>query len=112
VAYSTVAEVKAVLNIVEDDYNTEITVCVVSADALIDGLCKAQGLSVPTPVPQLVKDGSKQFAAWVFKKQWGDPEAAEHFYEAGLRFVQAHIDGALNTPAAEGEADFRAVSDQ
>jgi len=111
VAYSTVAEVKAVLDIVEDDYNTEITECIVSADALVDGLLKAQGLTVSAPTPQLVKDGSKQLAAWVFKKR-RDPEAAEHFYEAGLRFVQAHIDGALNTPAVEGEADFRVVSDQ
>jgi hypothetical protein len=111
VAYSTVAEVKYVLEIVEEEYNTEITECIVSADALVDGLLKAQGLTVSAPTPQLLKDGSKQFAAWVFKKR-RDPEAAEHFYEAGLRFVQAHIDGALNTPAVEGEADFRVVSDQ
>jgi hypothetical protein len=111
VAYSTVAEVKYVLEIVEEEYNTEIAECIVSADALVDGLLKAQGLTVSAPTPQLVKDGSKQFAAWVFKKR-RDPEAAEHFYEAGLRFVQAHIDGALNTPTVEGEADFRVVSDQ
>jgi len=111
VAYSTVAEVKYVLEIVEEEYNTEIAECIVSADALVDGLLKAQGLTVSAPTPQLLKDGSKQFAAWVFKKR-RDPEAAEHFYEAGLRFVQAHIDGALNTPAVEGEADFRVVSDQ
>jgi len=111
VAYSTVAEVKYVLEIVEEEYNTEITECIASADALVDGLLKAQGLTVSAPTPQLLKDGSKQFAAWVFKKR-RDPEAAEHFYEAGLRFVQAHIDGALNTPAVEGEADFRVVSDQ
>ena len=110
-AYSTVAEVKYVLEIVEEEYNTEITECIASADALVDGLLKAQGLTVSAPTPQLLKDGSKQFAAWVFKKR-RDPEAAEHLYEAGLRFVQAHIDGALNTPAVEGEADFRVVSDQ
>jgi len=54
VAYSSVADVKVVLQIPAEitDYDTELEGCVESADAIIDSWLLQRGLSMPSPVSQ------------------------------------------------------------
>jgi len=90
-AYSIAADVKTVLQITESTWDTEITDCITSADALIDSLLKYEGLTVPISTPQNIKDASKHFAAWLFRRR-RDPTGAEAFWEEANRFLQAYID--------------------
>lgn len=103
-AYSTTADVRGVLDIKEHNYDTEISECIASADALIVGQLKIEALSVPSPVPQMIRDASKFLAAWHFRRK-RDPAGAEAFWVEGQRFVQTHIDG---NPSADS-LGFRAV---
>lgn len=89
-AYSTVVEVKSVLQITESTWDTEITDCITSADALIDSLLKYKDLTVPVSTPQNIKDASKHFAAWLFRRR-RDPAGAEAFWEEADKFLQAYI---------------------
>ena len=59
-AYCAVADVKAILDIAAavETYDTELTACIVSADALVDSLLEPHDLSVSASVPQNVKDAS------------------------------------------------------
>lgn len=92
-AYSTVADVKPVLQIKVDDLtlDSEIEACIASADALIDGLLKKSGLTVPDEVPQLVADASAHFAAWLFRHR-RDPEKAEVFWAEAHRFLDSYLE--------------------
>jgi len=93
VAYSTVAAVKRVLQIaVEDEtFDTELEECIASADALVDGLLKKSGLSVPDTVPQIIADVCAYFAAWLFRHR-RDPDAAEVFWVEALKFLEVYIE--------------------
>jgi hypothetical protein len=95
-AYSTVADVKAVLLIDADDdsFDTEIGECIASADALVDGLLKKVSLTVPGTVPQLIEDASAYFAAWLFKDRRGpDIEAvAAKLWDQAHKFLDNYID--------------------
>ena len=64
-AYSSVADVKVVLQIPPEitDYDTELEGCVESADAIIDSWLLQKSLTMPSPVPQNLADASKYFAA-------------------------------------------------
>ena len=92
-AYSTAAAVKIVLQIAAADatFDTEIAGCISSADALIDGLLKKSGLTVPDPVPQLITDASIHFSAWLFRHR-RDPEAAEVFWAEAHKFLDAYVE--------------------
>ena len=90
-AYSIAADVKSVLQITESTWDTEITDCITSADALIDSLLKYKGLTVPVSTPQNIKDTSKHFAAWLFRRR-RDPAGAEAFWIEANRVLQAYID--------------------
>jgi hypothetical protein len=92
VAYSVASDVKPILQIAAEDltFNTEIEDCIVSADALIDGLVKKAGLSVPNPVPQNISDASAYFAAWMFRHR-RDPSAAEVFWVEAHKFLDTYI---------------------
>ena len=51
--------------------------CITSSSALVDGFLKPQGLTVPALVPQLIKDATKFFAAWMFRR-FSDPWVPKH----------------------------------
>ena len=94
-AYSTVAAVKLILQIVSEDisYDTEITSCIVSADALVDGLLKRAGLTVPDSVPQTIADCSSYFAAWLFKDRRGpNTENVDDLWVKAHKFLDAYIE--------------------
>jgi len=67
--YCTVSEVKLVLQISEATWDSELAGCVTSADALVDGLLSREGLTVPSPTPQVIFDAAKFFAAWYFRRR-------------------------------------------
>lgn len=91
-AYSTVAGVKVVLQIEEDEtsFDDELEACIVSADALIDSLLKRAGLTVPASTPQNIVDASSNFAAWIFRQR-RDPAGAEVLWEKANRFLDAYV---------------------
>jgi hypothetical protein len=89
--YCTPTETKLVLQITESTWDTEITNCITSADALIDSLLKYHGLTVPVSTPQNIKDTSAHFAAWLFRRR-RDPAGAEAFWIEANKFLQAYID--------------------
>jgi hypothetical protein len=95
VDYCTIADVKPVLHIdlAETSEDAELANCVTSGSALVDGLLKVNGLTVPVavPVPQLVKDAAKFFAAWEYRRR-REPDEAEAFWNDAQRFLQAYID--------------------
>lgn len=89
--YSAPADVKTILQITESTWDTEITNCITSADALIDSLLKYHDLTVPASTPQNIKDASAHFAAWLFRRR-RDPGGAEAFWEEANKFLEAYID--------------------
>lgn len=82
---------KAILQITEVTWDTEIAACITSVDALVDSLLKYEGLTVPAVVPQIVKDASAHFAAWLFRRR-RDPAGAEAFWVEANRFLDAYIE--------------------
>ena len=101
--YSLVAAVKPILQILaaDESFDDELEACIVSADALIDGLLKKAGLSVPESVPQLIEDTSAHFAAWLFRHR-RDPDAAEVFWAEAHRFLDAYIESEEDVAFAVG----------
>ena len=91
-AYSTTTSVKAILQITEVTWDTEIGACITSADALVDSFLKREGLTVPVSVPQNIVDASAHFAAWLFRRR-RDPVLADVFWTEGNRFLSAYIEG-------------------
>lgn len=89
--YCLVADVKLVLQIdaADTSYDAELGVCVTSASALVDGLLKSNGLTVPAVVPQLVVDATKFFAAWDFRRR-RDPVGAEAFWTEANRIIDVY----------------------
>jgi hypothetical protein len=90
-------DVKDVLQIdsAETKYDCQLADCVASGSALVDGLLKAKGLVVPAVVPQLIKDASKFFSAWIFRR-FSDPVGAESFWVEANRFLEAYVDAEFN----------------
>jgi len=73
-------------------FDTEIEACIVSGDALVDGLLKKSGLTVPVSVPQTIADASAYFAAWLFRHR-RDPEVAGVFWVEANRFLGTYVEG-------------------
>jgi hypothetical protein len=84
--------VKAVLQISDDKWDSELSECVTSASALVDGLLSREGLAVPSPVPQILIDAAKYFAAWDFRRR-RDPVGAEAFWNEANRILGVYVDG-------------------
>jgi len=104
--YSTKAEVKEVLSIdaAETKWDIEIDGCITSADGLVDSILKYHGFSVPlSSTPQNVKDASKHFAAWMYRRR-RDPAGSQAFWDEGNRFLQAYIDAEKEIPFSVGQA--------
>lgn len=89
--YCTVENVKAILQITEDKWNSELSECVTSASALVDGLLAREGLTVPSPTPQIIEDTAKYFAAWDFRRR-RDPVGAEAFWSEANRILRVYAE--------------------
>jgi len=90
-AYSTVAEVKAILGITEATWDTEISGCITDADARINNKLSVY-TSVPLdPVPQVINVASKNLAASLFRER-RDPVGAKAFEETGIVYLQEYIE--------------------
>jgi hypothetical protein len=85
-------DVKGVLQVdlAETKYDSQLSECVSSVSALIDGFLKPKKLTVPAVVPQLIVDASKYFSAWMFRRT-SDPVGAEAFWVEANRFLDAYI---------------------
>jgi hypothetical protein len=94
--YCTVSDVKLVLRISEATWDSELAACVASADALVDGLLAREGLTVPSPTPQVIVDAAKFFAAWDFRRR-RDPVGAEAFWTEANRLIYVYV-GAEREP--------------
>ena len=82
--YCTLDNTKAVLQISDDKRDSELSECVTSASALMDGFLSRQGLAVPSPLSQILADATKYFAAWDFRRR-RDPVGASAFWNAPRR---------------------------
>jgi hypothetical protein len=89
--YCTVNEVKLVLQTTEATWDSELAGCVTSATALVDGLLAREGLTVPSPTPQIITDAAKFFAAWDFRRR-RDPVGAEAFWTEANRILDVYVD--------------------
>lgn len=83
---------KAVLQISEDKWNSELSECIASASALVDVFLSREGLTVPSVVPQVLADATKYFAAWDFRRR-RDPVGAEAFWTEANRILSVYVDG-------------------
>jgi hypothetical protein len=92
VDYCTVDNVKAVLQIGEDKWDSELSECVTSASAIVDGFLSCEGLAVPSPVPQILADAAKFFGAWDFRRR-RDLVGAEAFWNEANRILSVYVDG-------------------
>jgi hypothetical protein len=90
--YCTTDDVKGPLQIdlAETKYDAQLEECIKSASALVDGFMKPHGLAVSVVVPQLIKDATKLYAAWMFRR-FSDPLGAEAFWTEANRFLQSYI---------------------
>lgn len=89
--YSTPTQVKEVLGITDATYDTEITACVVDADARIDNKLRNFESTFPlAPVPAQIAIVSKYLAAALFRER-RDPVGAKAFVETGLAYLQEYI---------------------
>ena len=84
--------VKAVLQIVDNKWDSELSECITSAGALVDGFLSREGFSVPSPVPQILVDAAKFFATWDFRRR-RDPVGAEAFWNEANRILGVYVDG-------------------
>ena len=92
------------INSADETFDTELTSCIVSADAWFDSLLEPHDLTVPASVPQNVKDSSVHFAAWLFRKR-RDPAGADAFKAEAEEFLQAYVE-------SQSELAFVVVSDE
>jgi hypothetical protein len=94
--YCDLADVKGPLqiNLAETKFDSQLADCLASGSALVDGLLKPKRLFVPVVAPQLVKDASKFFAAWMFRRL-SDPTGAEAFWVEANRFLDAYVEAEL-----------------
>ncbi len=89
--YCTIDNVKAVLQISEDKFDSELSECISSASGLVDGYLACEGLAVPSIVPQVLADATKYFAAWDFRRR-RDPVGAEAFWNEATRILAVYLD--------------------
>jgi hypothetical protein len=89
--YCTVDNVKGVLQVSEDKWDSELSECVISASALVDGLLSREGFVMPVIVPQILSDATKYFAAWDFRRR-RDPVGAETFWTEANRILGVYVD--------------------
>jgi len=93
-AYSSISDVKAKLNIPITDTteDTALTNFIEQADAFIDALLEAKGLTVPlSPVPTLIKHSSADLAASLFRFREGPPGEIRSRYQQAKEHVDAYI---------------------
>ncbi len=105
-AYCEAVDVKPILQIAAEDtsHDSELEACIDSADAWIDKRLEPHDLAVPDSVPQLIKDASIHFAAWLFRKR-RDPTGADPFKAEAEEFLNTYIQD-------ETEVAFSVVNDQ
>lgn len=89
--HCTLENVKAVLQISEDKFDSELSDCISSGSALVDGYLACEGLTVPSVVPQVLADATKYFAAWDFRRR-RDPVGAEAFWIEATRVLSVYLD--------------------
>jgi hypothetical protein len=92
VDYCTVADVKPVLHIdlSETSEDAELADCVTSCSDKVLNLLRAADLPVPTEIPQALKDATKFFAAWQYRRR-RDPEGAQVFWYDAQEALNEYI---------------------
>jgi len=93
-AYGTLSAVKERLGIDDTDttHDTELNNALAYADGIIDAEFARIDETVPSTVPQAIKDASADFAAFYFLRN-REPEKATTFYETGKMLLEKYIEG-------------------
>ncbi len=92
VDYCTVDDVKGPLQIdlAETKYDIDLARCVTTGSAIVDASLQQEDLTVPSTVPQLVKEAAAHYAAWEFRR-WSDPLSAGAFWGEAERLMDKYI---------------------
>ncbi|HSV49535.1 MAG TPA: phage head-tail connector protein [Candidatus Acidoferrales bacterium] len=92
VDYCTISDVKPVLHIETEvtSEDAELADCVTSCSDKVKNLLKAADLEVPLEIPQGVKDATKFFAAWQYRRR-RDPEGAQVFWYDAQEALNGYI---------------------
>ena len=93
-AYCTVNDVKAKLNIPASDTSEDEAIAsyIEQADAFIDALLEAKGFTVPlSPVPSIVKHASADLAASLFRFRESPPQEIRSRYQQAREHIEAYI---------------------
>ena len=94
VDYCGIADVKPLLHLdlAESSEDVELAGCVSTGSGLVDGFLQVKGLTVPSVVPQLLKDAAANFAAWAYRRV-RDSSGAQGFWNDAMQFLQTYVDG-------------------
>ena len=93
-AYATLEEVKEVLDIAvaEETWDAEITICITSADAIIDSKLEDYESSLPlASPPQIITEISKYLAAGLFSERRKPSAETATFYDRGKELLAEYI---------------------
>lgn len=93
-AYSSLAEVKEVLQIptAETTWDTELTICITSADAIIDAKLQDYESSLPlASPPQIIKEASKYLAAGLFQERRQPSSEKPSLYDRGMTLLNDYM---------------------
>jgi hypothetical protein len=109
--YCSVTDVKLVLHIEAEDtsQDSKLAESVTIGSTLIDNLLSAKTLTVPSIVPDLVKQAAANFAGWNYRKVL-DPDGAEAFWVSANRLLDAYIDGLLKTNSEKSQAEIAKIN--
>jgi hypothetical protein len=82
--YCNISDLKRVLliSLADSSKDSHLEHCIANANEIVTGLLKAQGLTVPTAVPQIIANATKYFAAWDFQRQKGLKDAETFWLKA------------------------------
>ncbi len=95
------ANVKELLQITTEDYDTELTGCIESSDAVIDSWLTKNDMAMPSPVPKNLEDAAKYFAAWLFRRRRSYDQNTTSFWTEATRFFNAYIEAVRQTEVYE-----------
>jgi len=92
--YATLAMVKELLgfDVTDATNEPELKRCIANADGRIDSIFAQVNAVVPSTVPQQVKDGSAQIAAYYFYRN-RNPTNATVFLKNGVEEIMQYIQG-------------------
>jgi len=107
VSYGEAVDVRPILGLTDETYDTELTECLTSAYNLVNSIAKASGFSVPFSSPhQNILDFERYVAAWLFRRRRAPPSEADVLWDMAMKFWTAYLE------AEQEEVPFKVVTEE